>query len=231
MIIPVLLLLLPQIFSLPTSRHDNTNTACNLLTSDHTAYDCLPDLSLESALTTSQEAHGISREGLLTCPDAKNTIMYYEVTDWRLVKVCECWGKHQCKCHRNPLTVPNLTSLPVYNEATRQCHCPPSFTPSYDNRGILSCHPRPSQLTADQAQRQQTLKFISGKKKGSMRESSGANDQAPMKGIEAERRGGEGLLCGWGQRACKVGGEWACLEFVFSFLFVLWQVSAKAHIE
>lgn len=49
-----------------------------------------------------------------------------------------------------------------------------------------------------------------------MRESSGANDQAPMKGIEAERRGGEGLLCGWGQRACKVGGEWACLEFVFS---------------
>lgn len=64
-----------------------------------------------------------------------------------------------------------------------------------------------------------------------MRESSGANDQAPMKGIEAERRGGEGLLCGWGQRACKVGGEWACLEFVFSFLFVLWQVSAKAHIE
>lgn len=198
MIIPVLLLLLPQIFSLPTSRHDNTNTACNLLTSDHTAYDCLPDLSLESALTTSQEAHGISREGLLTCPDAKNTIMYYEVTDWRLVKVCECWGKHQ-----------------FYNEATRQCHCPPSFTPSYDNRGILSCHPRPSQLTADQAQRQQTLKFISGKKKGSMRESSGANDQAPMKGIEAERRGGEGLLCGWGQRACKVGGEWACLDVTF----------------
>lgn len=116
MIIPVLLLLLPQIFSLPTSRHDNTNSACNLLTSDHTAYDCLPDLSLESALTTSQEAHGIrrgdGREGLLTCPDAKNTIMYYEVTDWRLVKVCECWGKHQCKCRRNPLTVPNLTKPP-----------------------------------------------------------------------------------------------------------------------
>lgn len=48
-----------------------------------------------------------------------------------------------------------------------------------------------------------------------MRESSGANDQAPMKGIEAERKGSEGLLCGWGQRACKVGGEWACLDVTF----------------
>ncbi|OXG23912.1 hypothetical protein C361_02454 [Cryptococcus neoformans Tu259-1] len=199
MIISILLFLLPQTFSLPTSRHDNTNTACNLLTSDHTAYDCLPDLSLESTTIASQKAHDIrggdNREGFLTCPDGKNTIMYYEVTDWHLVKVCECWGKHQ-----------------FYNGATKQCHCHPSFIPSYDNRGILSCHPRPTQLTPNQAQQQQTLKFISRKKKGSMRESLGPNDQAPMKGIDVERKGEEGLLCGWGQRGCKVGGEWACLD-------------------
>lgn len=52
-----------------------------------------------------------------------------------------------------------------------------------------------------------------------MRESLGPNDQAPMKGIDVERKGEEGLLCGWGQRGCKVGGEWACLELVF-FLYI-----------
>lgn len=52
-----------------------------------------------------------------------------------------------------------------------------------------------------------------------MRESLGPNDQAPMKGIDVERKGKEGLLCGWGQRGCKAGGEWACLELVFFFSF------------
>lgn len=50
-----------------------------------------------------------------------------------------------------------------------------------------------------------------------MRESSGANDKAPMKGMDVERKGDEGLVCGWGQKSCKVGGEWACLELVFFF--------------
>ncbi|WVQ86428.1 hypothetical protein IAS59_000136 [Cryptococcus gattii] len=200
MIVPILLFLLPHAISLPTSRHDNTNTACNLLTSDHTAYDCLPDLSLESAISASQRRHDIrgadDTEGPSTCPDGKNTVMYYEVTDWhRVNKVCECRGKHQ-----------------FYNEATKRCHCPPSFIPSYDNQGVLSCHPRPSQHTVDPAQQQQTLRFISRKKKGSMRESSGANDQAPMKGIDVERNGEVGLDCGWGQKSCKVGGQWACLD-------------------
>lgn len=218
MIVPILLLLLPQAISLPTSRHDNTNTACNLLTSDHTAYDCLPDLSLESAITASQRRHDIrgadDGEAPSTCPDGKNTVMYYEVTDWhRVNKVCECRGKHQCKFSTLDFYI-HLTRPPVYNEATKRCHCPPSFIPSYDNQGVLSCHPRPSQHTVDPAQQQQTLRFISRKKKGSMRESSGANDQAPMKGIDLERKGDEVLLCGWGQKSCKVGGEWACLELV-----------------
>ncbi|KIR38977.1 hypothetical protein I307_01690 [Cryptococcus deuterogattii 99/473] len=91
MIVPILLFLLPQAISLPTSpRHDITNTACNLLTSDHTAYDCLPDFSLESAISSlSQRRHDIrgvhDGEGPSTCPDGKNTIMYYEMTDWHLV--------------------------------------------------------------------------------------------------------------------------------------------------
>ncbi|KIR76004.1 hypothetical protein I310_00709 [Cryptococcus deuterogattii CA1014] len=178
MIVSILLFLLPQAISLPTSpRHDITNTACNLFTSDHTAYDCLPDFSLESAISSlSQRRHDIrgahDGEGPSTCPDGKNTIMYYEMTDWH--------GQQ------------------VYNEATKRCHCPPSFIPSYDDQGVLSCHPRPSQHAADPAQQQQTLRFISRKKKGSMRESSGANDQAPMKGMDVERKGDEGLVCGWG---------------------------------
>lgn len=53
-----------------------------------------------------------------------------------------------------------------------------------------------------------------------MRESSGANDQAPMKGIDVERNGEVGLDCGWGQKSCKVGGQWACLELVFFFFFI-----------
>lgn len=114
MIVPILLFLLPQAISLPTSpRHDITNTACNLLTSDHTAYDCLPDFSLESAISVSQRRHDIrgahDGEGPSTCPDGKNTIMYYEMTDWHLVsKVCECRGKHQCKFLTLTLTYPFL---------------------------------------------------------------------------------------------------------------------------
>lgn len=53
-----------------------------------------------------------------------------------------------------------------------------------------------------------------------MRESSGANDQAPMKGIDVERNGEVGPDCGWGQKSCKVGGQWACLELVFFFFFI-----------
>lgn len=57
-----------------------------------------------------------------------------------------------------------------------------------------------------------------------MRESLGPNDQAPMKGIDVERKGEEGLLCGWGQRGCKVGGEWACLELVFFSLHSFFMI-------
>lgn len=60
-----------------------------------------------------------------------------------------------------------------------------------------------------------------------MRESSGANDQAPMKGIDVERNGEVGLDCGWGQKSCKVGGQWACLELVFFFFFSLSQLDEK----
>lgn len=48
-----------------------------------------------------------------------------------------------------------------------------------------------------------------------------------MMGMDVERKGDEGLVCGWGQKSCKVGGEWACLELVFFFIpfFLLWAES------